>query len=139
MQELQVSVTATSERFDADDDRWLRQVRLLHEGLALEVPLEVRPTAGVPGTKGSGLPSIVVLLGSASVGGAVAVIRDWLKRDRDRRIDLTWEMDGRKGKVTVIATTVDNASLQTALEHGLRHAIGAEPEDDPQADCGSHD
>ncbi|MET9904488.1 hypothetical protein [Streptomyces sp. NPDC006446] len=133
-----MSVTATSDRFDPDDDRWLSQVRLLHEGLASEVPLAVRPTAGVPGTKGSGLPSIVVLLGSASVGGAVAIIRDWLKRDRDRRIDLTWEMDGRKGKVTVIATTVDNASLQTALEHGLRRAFGAEPEDDPQGDCGSH-
>lgn len=139
MQELQVAVTVTSDRFEPEDSGWLTQVRLLHEGLAREVPLTVRSTASSAGTKSGGLPSVVVLLGSASLGGAVAIIRDWLKRDRDRRIDLTWEMDGRKGKVTVIATTVDNASLQTALEQGLRRALGAESEDDPQADSGSHD
>jgi len=126
-----VSVMATSDRFDADDDRWLSQVRLLHEDLGRETPLVTGPGGAsprsaviLPGTKGGWLPDVAVLLSPAVVAGVVAVVKAWLVRDRDRTVHLAWEVDGRKGEFTATASTADNATLQAALEHGLRTAAG---------------
>ncbi|MGW3283581.1 effector-associated constant component EACC1 [Streptomyces sp. NPDC001002] len=127
MEELRVSVTATSDRFAVDDDRWLSQVRLLHEDLGRETPLVTgRPVAVRPGTKGGWLPDVAVLLSPAVVAGVVAVVKAWLVRDRDRTVHLAWEVNGRKGEFTATASTADNATLQAALEHGLRAAAGTD-------------
>lgn len=138
MEELRVSVTASSERFDADDDRWLSQVRLLQDDLAREARLVTgQPTRARPGTKGGWLPDVAVLLTPAAVAGVVAVVKAWLVRDRDRTVRLAWEVDGRKGEFTAVASTADNATLQAALEHGLRAATGfgaAAAEDEPDPD-----
>ncbi|MEU8795879.1 hypothetical protein [Streptomyces sp. NPDC048643] len=95
-----------------------------------------QPTTTRPGTKGGSLPDVAVLLTPAGVAGVVAVVRAWLVRDRDRTVHLAWEVDGRKGEFTATASTADNATLQAALEHGLRAATGlgagaAEDEPDP--------
>jgi hypothetical protein len=141
VEELRVSVTASSERFDADDDRWLSQVRLLQDDLGRETRLVTgQPTTVRPGTKGGWLPDVVVLLAPASVAGVVAVVKAWLARDRDRTVHLAWEVDGRKGTFTATASTVDNATLQAALEHGLRAATGSgagAAEDEPDPDGNS--
>jgi hypothetical protein len=127
VEELRVSVTATSDRFAADDDRWLSQVRLLHEDLGRETPLVTgQPTTVRPGTKGGWLPDVAVLLGPAAVAGVVAVVKAWLVRDRDRTVHLVWEVNGEKGEFTATASTADNTTLQAALEHGLRAATGAD-------------
>jgi hypothetical protein len=142
VEELRVSVAATSDRFDADDDRWLSQVRLLHEDLGQQTPLvSGRPTAVRPGTKGGWLPDVALLLSPAVVAGVVAVVKAWLVRDRDRTVHLAWEVNGEKGEFTATASTADNATLQAALEHGLRAATGSagqgaadEPEAEPEPD-----
>ncbi|MFJ6086324.1 hypothetical protein ACIQI8_33545 [Streptomyces sp. NPDC092369] len=127
MEELRVSVTATSDRFAADDDRWLSQVRVLHGDLGRETRVVTgRPTAARPGTKGGWLPDVAVLLSPAVVAGVVAVVKAWLVRDRDRTVHLAWEVNGRKGEFTATASTADNATLQAALEHGLRAAAGTD-------------
>ncbi|WP_406154782.1 hypothetical protein OG806_01425 [Streptomyces sp. NBC_00882] len=141
MEELRVSVTASSERFDADDDRWLSQVRLLQDDLGRETRLVTgQPTTVRPGTKGGWLPDVAVLLTPAAVAGVVAVVKAWLVRDRDRTVHLAWEVDGRKGEFTATASTSDNATLQAALEHGLRLATGSgagAAEDEPDPDGNS--
>ncbi|PKV90097.1 hypothetical protein [Streptomyces sp. TLI_146] len=132
MQKLRVSITATSDRFDADDDRWLSQVRLLLDELGREVPLETRHTAGERGAKSGGLPDVVLVIVSAAVGGVVAVIRDWLKYSRDRSVLLQWEEGGETGKLVVTAKKSDNATVQTSVEHWLRSRIrGGEGEEEP--------
>ncbi|WP_280879176.1 hypothetical protein [Streptomyces pseudovenezuelae] len=110
----------------------MSQVRLLHEDLGRETPLVTSPGAASrrsaairPGTKGGWLPDVAVLLSPAVVAGVVAVVKGWLVRDRDRVVHLAWEVDGKKGQFTATTSTVDNATLQAALEHGLRAATGA--------------
>ncbi|MEU4352380.1 hypothetical protein [Streptomyces sp. NPDC023838] len=132
MQKLHVRITATSDRFDADDDRWLSQVRLLLDELGREVPLETRHTAGEPGTKSGGLPGVVLVIVPAAVGGVVAVIRDWLKNSRDRSVHLRWEEGGEKGELTVTTKNSDNAALQASVEHWLCSRFrGVEREEGP--------
>ncbi|MEV8395188.1 MULTISPECIES: hypothetical protein [unclassified Streptomyces] len=84
-------------------------------------PLE-RRSAPVPGTKGAFSDVVLHLTGPGIVAGAVAALAAWLKRDRGRSLRLTWTVDGRRGEFTVTGTTIDNDTLRSALEHGLRAA-----------------
>ncbi|WP_190090416.1 hypothetical protein [Streptomyces melanogenes] len=129
---MHVRITATSDRFDADDARWLSQVGLLLEELGREVSLETRHTAGEPGAKSGGLPDVVLTIVSAAVGGVAAVIGTWLKNSRDRGVHLQWEENGDKGEVTVTTRNSDNATLQATVEHWLRSRFhGGEGEEQP--------
>ncbi|GAA2675592.1 hypothetical protein GCM10010400_42570 [Streptomyces aculeolatus] len=53
--ELEVSVSAGSDRFAPDDDRWLSQTRLLHQDLARTAERLALHTRDTSGTKGGGL------------------------------------------------------------------------------------
>ncbi|WP_329394996.1 hypothetical protein [Streptomyces melanogenes] len=140
MHKLRVPITATSDRFDADDDRWLSQVRLLLEELGREAPVETRHTAGEPGAKSGGLPEVVLVIVPAAVGGIAAVIGHWLKNSRDRSVHLHWEEGGETGKLTVTTKNSDNAALQAAVEHWLRSRFrGGEGEEEPAPDNPSAD
>ncbi|MGI5455682.1 effector-associated constant component EACC1 [Streptomyces sp. CA-249302] len=134
MEEVEVSVTATSDRFDADDDRWLSQVRLLHQDLGREARLAARATGGRSGTKGGGLPDVNMWLTPAVVLGVTSVIRAWIKRDRDRSVRLTWQEGGEPREFTVTSTNVDNATLQVALQEGLRATTDAPRQDADSGD-----
>ncbi|MET7478659.1 hypothetical protein ABZT17_30435 [Streptomyces sp. NPDC005648] len=126
MRELQLVVAATSDRFDADDDRWLSQVRLLHQDLSREGPLTVRTAGGgLAGAKGAGPQEVAVVVASGAVSGIVAIITTWLRLGRDRSIHVSWDdPDGSRRTFTVDATNVDNATLRSAIEHGLGTAGG---------------
>ncbi|WP_158942786.1 hypothetical protein [Streptomyces sp. ERV7] len=142
MQKLHVPIRATSDRFDADDARWLSQVRLLLDELGREVQLETRHTAGEPGAKSGGLPDVVLVIVPSAIAGIVAVIRDWLQNSRDRSVHLDWEEGSAQGTLTVTTKNSDNAVLQASVEHWLRSRFrdAAEEEEpaptqgDPPAD-----
>lgn len=129
---LEVCFNPRSDYFAADDERWLRQVRLLHEALEEEAgrPLTAVARRGAPpGTKGTLADLVLVLTGPGVVAGVVTAFTSWLNRDRGRSVHLTWNVDGRAGEFTVSGGDVDGATLRAALERGLR-AIG-----DSQADA----
>ncbi|NEW74166.1 effector-associated constant component EACC1 [Streptomyces rhizosphaericus] len=118
----EVHLEARSDRFDEDDDRWRTQVLLLHGALEEAAgPLE-RRFEPVSGTKGALSDVVLHLTGPGIVAGVVAALAAWLKRDRGRNVRLTWTVDGRRGEFTVTGTTIDNDTLRSALEHGLRTA-----------------
>jgi hypothetical protein len=115
---------ARSDRFDEDDDRWRSQVLLLHRALEEAAgPLE-RRSEPVSGTKGALSDVVLHLTSPGLVAGVVAALAAWLKRDRGRSVRLTWRVDGRSSEFTVTGTTIDNDTLRSALEHGLRAAAG---------------
>ncbi|MFJ5115995.1 hypothetical protein ACIQAD_35760 [Streptomyces sp. NPDC088551] len=128
-----VHLEAQSDRFGEDDDRWRSQVHLLHRALDEAVgPLE-RRSEPVPGAKGALSDVVLHLTGPGIVAGVVAALAAWLKRDRGRSVRLTWTVDGRRGEFTVTGTTIDNDTLRSALEHGLR-AAAVEAEDSAAVD-----
>ncbi|ONK10587.1 hypothetical protein [Streptomyces sp. MP131-18] len=117
-----VHLSARSDRFDESDDRWRSQVQLLHRALDEAAgPLD-RRSEPVPGAKGALADVVLHLTGPGIVAGAVAALAAWLKRDRGRSVRLTWTVDGRRGELTVTGATIDNETLRSALEHGLRAA-----------------
>lgn len=120
----EVRLRAWSDRFDEGDDRWQQQVLLLRGALAqVAGPAEHR-LEPVPGTKG-GLGDVVFhLTGPGVVAGVVTALAAWLRRDRGRSVRVTWTVDGQHGEFTVTTETSDNATLRSALEHGLRAAVG---------------
>ncbi|MEU1074646.1 MULTISPECIES: hypothetical protein [unclassified Streptomyces] len=145
MQKLYVPITATSDRFDADDSRWLSQVRLLLDELSREVQMEARATAGEPGAKSGGLPQVVLVIVPSAVYVVGAVIRDWLANSRDRSVHLRWEEGGEESRLTVTTRNSDNAALQATVETWLRSKFGggegeeepAPPQGDSSPDGGS--
>ncbi|WP_329078621.1 hypothetical protein OG211_12780 [Streptomyces niveus] len=142
---LEVRFTATSSVFSPEDDRWLRQVRVLHRELADGSGSLARmpSTEMVPGTKGALSDTVLVLTGPSVVAGVVAAFTAWLGRDRGRKVHLKWTVEGREGDVTITADSADSAALQIALEHGFRmiadSRVAEEPcrTDDPAAVPGS--
>ncbi|MEU5639942.1 effector-associated constant component EACC1 [Streptomyces milbemycinicus] len=132
---LEVHFTALSDYFAPDDDRWLQQIRLLHEALEEQTPGALTSRSGTPsetpsGTKGAATDLVLLLATPSVVAGAVKVFTSWLNRDRGRTVHVTWNNDGRRGEFTVSGDVVDAATVQAALEHGLRAAGGSAQDSD---------
>lgn len=126
---FEIRITTLHTSFAPDDDRWLDQVRLLHEELRAEAGPSCLLTSakGSPGTKGA-LADVVLLLTAPSVvAGAVRAFTSWLGRDRARSVRLTWNADGRQGQLTVTGESLDPATLRAAVEHGLQAATQLGP------------
>ena len=115
-----------SDRFDPDDDRWRSQVRDLYRDLTDEVGSLRREAQPAPGTKGA-VDIVILALGSAGAFTAtVECLRAWLSRDRSRRLDVAWEVDGRTERVTVSGDAIDNAAIERIAE-----AVAARIEETP--------
>lgn len=115
VQGVRVTLKADSDRFAADDDRWLSQVRLLHQDLSREAELvEVRPPAR-DGAKGGALPDVVLVVAPVVIHEVARIIIAWLQRDRSRAVRVGFGAD----ELVVSGDHIDNATTQVALEHGL--------------------
>lgn len=139
---LEVHFTARSDYFACDDDRWLQQIRLLHEALEEQasgaLTSRSETLSGTPsGTKGAATDLLLLLATPSVVAGAVKAFTSWLNRDRGRTVHLTWTVDGRRGEFTVTGSDVDGATLQAALEHGLRAAGGSAQDADSSMSDGA--
>ena len=125
-QVLELVIEPRSERYDPDDDRWRAQTSDFFATLDKEVGDVRRETTPVEGTKG-GLSSIILALGSA---GAFTVsldyFRAWLGRDRSRRLDITWTIDGRQETVSVTGDAIDKAALDKLAEAAARRIGGGQ-------------
>ena len=115
-----------TDRFDPDDDRWRSQVSDLVNGLDAEVGGIRREAERVAGAKGA-VDTVILALGSAGAfTTAVEFLRAWLHRDRTRRLDLSWEVDGRTERVTVSGNAVDLTALNRVAE-AFADRIGERP------------
>ncbi|WP_405983316.1 effector-associated constant component EACC1 [Streptomyces sp. NBC_00872] len=129
---LEVRFTPQSRVFASDDDRWLRQIRLLHQGLEEAGSLvQMERSETVPGMKGAFSDTVLILTGPSVVAGVVAAFTGWLGRDRGRTVHLTWTVEGREGDVTITMGPADSAALQAALESGLRVIADSRAAEEP--------
>jgi NADPH-dependent glutamate synthase beta subunit-like oxidoreductase len=113
---LDLVIEPRSERFDDADDRWRSQVSDLYRDLDSEVGGIRRTSAHVAGTKGT-VDTVILALGSAGAfTTAVEFLRAWLTRDRSRRLDVSWEVDGGTERVSVSGDAIDGAGLDRIAE-----------------------
>jgi hypothetical protein len=64
-------------------------------------------------------------LGSAGAfTAAVDCLRAWLSRDRTRRIELAWTVDGREEKIVLQGTAIDPALFNDLAELVRAKAAG---------------
>jgi hypothetical protein len=107
-EQMEITLTALSEKYDADDDRWRGQVGELVHQLRTETDAVRLERTPVPGTKGA-IDELIISLGSAGVFTAVEqVFRSWLARDKTRSIQLSYK-DG-KGHVQKLQVAASNAT-----------------------------
>ncbi|WP_369252385.1 effector-associated constant component EACC1 [Geodermatophilus amargosae] len=119
-----------SDRFDPADDRWRAQVGDLYTGLEGEVGGLRREAERVPGAKGT-VDTVILALGSAGAfTAAVEFLRAWLTRDRSRRLDVSWDVDGRTERVTVSGGAIDTQAIDRIAE-AFAIRIGEKPWPDP--------
>lgn len=108
---LRLKVDALNDHYDPDDERWLDQAGSLYRELRAEADV-VPGGQPVPGAKGT-VDQLIIALGSAGAfQAAVECFRAWLGRDRDRRINLTWDDEGVMRSVTLSGGAADTAALR---------------------------
>lgn len=108
---FEVAVEPRNDEYDPDDDRWRDQVATLYADLHAHVDT-VRRGYPVEGAKGA-IDQVIIALGSAGAfSAAVDCLRAWLGRDRDRRIDVSWDENGVERHVTLTGETVDAETIQ---------------------------
>jgi hypothetical protein len=123
---LDLVLEPRSDRFDPDDDRWRAQVSDLYAGLDREIGGVRREPTRVEGTKGT-VDTVILALGSAGAfTAAVEFIKAWLTRDRSRRLDVSWDVEGRTERVTVSGEAIDNAAIGRIAE-AVAGRIGERP------------
>ena len=108
---FEVAVEPRNDEYDPDDDRWRDQVATLYADLHAQVDT-VRRGHAVEGAKGT-IDQLIVALGSAGAfSAAVDCLRAWLGRDRDRRIDLSWDESGVERRITLTGDAVDVETIR---------------------------
>jgi hypothetical protein len=108
---FEVAIAPHSEQYEPDDDRWRDQVATLYTDLHARVDTLER-SHPVEGAKGA-VDQLIIALGSAGAfTAAVECLRAWLGRDRDRRVDVTWDDDGVEHSVTLTGEAVDAATIR---------------------------
>lgn len=120
---VELKLTTHSDKFDPDDDNWLAQETELLQSLRGEVPVR-RDLVAAPGSKGL-VEGIIMALGSAGAfKAAVDCLRVWLARDRTRRIELAWTVDGHEERIVLQGTAVSNAEFEKLAEIVRAKAAG---------------
>jgi hypothetical protein len=108
--DLELRLSTHSDRFDENDDAWIQQEADLMASLRGEVTVR-RDMVAAPGEKGL-VEGIILALGSAGAfKAAVDCLRAWLGRDRTRRIELSWTVDGREERIVLQGTAVSDAEF----------------------------
>lgn len=123
---VELQLTAHSDRFDEGDENWLAQEADLLESLRSEVGGVRRDMTAVPGQKGM-VETVIMALGSAGAfKAAVQCLQAWLSRDRTRRIELAWTVDGHEEKIVLQGTAVDPKTFEKLAEIVRARAAGAQ-------------
>jgi hypothetical protein len=118
---IKVALAASDEDYDPDDPGWRQQLGALHRALVdaeIDIHLRAEP---VDGEKG-GVTELVLTLGtSGAISAAVAVIQNWLSRERRRQVTVTiddggpvtYSVDGASASDTTIKEILVAALAQT--------------------------
>jgi hypothetical protein len=118
---LGLSLRPSSDRYEADDPRFREQVSQLVRDLrheAGQVRLDATPE---PGTKGSTVEGVILALGSSgALHVALDMFRSWLRRDRCRRLEVTWSSGGVSEQVVLTADAIDRDSFVALSKLALR-------------------
>lgn len=131
---FELTIEAGNDDYDAGDERWRSQVVDLYNGLDDEVGEVRRDLATVPGAKG-GAASVILALGSAGAfTAAVQYFKSWLGRDKSRRLEVSWEVDGRKESVSVSGDAMSEEAMAT-LAKAAAQRLGGEDQEAPAGDA----
>jgi hypothetical protein len=105
-----------SDRFGPDDTRWAGQVNTLLVDLQERAGTLRSTSSPAGGTKGS-VEAIVLALGSAgAITALVEVIKEWLGRDRSRRLVITKVNEGHgRCAITIDGDNIDNVTIREAV------------------------
>lgn len=115
-----------TDRFDPDDERWRAQVSLLFQELQREVGGVTRRHEPVEGTKG-GAEVVIMALGSAGAFTAgLEMLRSWLGRDRSRKLDISYTVDGRTETVSIAGEGVDKEAM-AKISDAVATRLGSAP------------
>ncbi|MFF2641745.1 hypothetical protein ACFVUB_18065 [Streptomyces niveus] len=119
----EVGIKPGTDCFDAEDERWLRQIADLVTTLREEVGAVSHSRIPEPDTKGASSQLILALGSAGALTAAVNCFRAWLRRDKTRTLTVTWDDDGTEQTVTVTGDGIDQASFQ-ALAEGIGKRLG---------------
>jgi Effector Associated Constant Component 1 len=112
---LELQLEPSSDRYAADDDRWLDQVSGLYTSLREDVGGLRRESTVTEGHK-CAIETVILALGtSGALTATIEALRVWLGRDRSRRMKITWKGPAGPQSVEIDADAIDVGTMQAAL------------------------
>jgi hypothetical protein len=108
---VDITLQAHSDKFDPDDEKWLAQEAELLAELRHEVDGVRREASASPGDKGFIDSIIMAIVSGGALTAALSCLQAWLSRDRTRRIELAWTVDGREEKIVLSGTGIDKQAM----------------------------
>lgn len=112
---VELVIAASNAAYDENDPRWTGQVADLHDKLRSEAGDVRRKVTPVAGKKG-GIEQVILALGSAGAfSAAVAVIKMWLARDRQRVLEVSATVAGKKHAWKVAGTDATDDTLKELM------------------------
>lgn len=116
---FELRIEPGSEKFDANDDRWLQQVNTLSSDLQAEIGSVRTEREAVAGHKG-GVEALILALGSAGAfTAAIEIFKAWLSRSPDRVLTLTVVRDGKEHQVSVSGKGMSEDTVKELMQAGL--------------------
>jgi hypothetical protein len=112
---VELRIEPASERFDADDDRWVSQAAAFNREFATTLEGVRREQTSVTGTKGA-LESVILSLTSAGAMTAAAeFFKAWIGRGADRRVKVTFGESGGLQEFEFAGSDLDEATLHQVM------------------------
>ncbi|MFF0043336.1 hypothetical protein ACFYRG_45355 [Streptomyces mirabilis] len=114
---FQTKITPRHRRFDQLDERWTSQVLALTRDLTdPESGISLLEQGVSNGVKGGGTFEIILALSSAgSLTALKGALRLWLRRDKDRHIEVRYT-DSNGEQTVVIEGSMDNDAVDRLFE-----------------------
>jgi hypothetical protein len=116
---INLTITPGTDKYDPEDEAWLEQEGELFDDLRSEVGGVRRIARAAPGEKGVVETVLIALAGAGAFNGAFECLRAWIARDRTRRVEISYTVDGRTEKFVLAGQGIAGAEYDRLVQYAM--------------------
>ncbi|MEV7625236.1 hypothetical protein [Actinoplanes sp. NPDC089786] len=116
---ITLTIKPGTDRYDPESDAWADQEQELFDELHREVGGVRRDATPGAGEKGVVETVLIALAGAGAFNGAFECLRAWITRDRTRRVEISYTVDGRAESFVLSGHGIDSAEYDRLVKFAM--------------------